>query len=80
MFLSRATQSAVEGFWWKTLWPTLHTIPTDFDGSALKPMGDHQLSGFDSLKMLSSAYCERVAEVYCEGDLILIYDHELMLL
>jgi len=43
-------------------------------------MGDHQLSGFDSLKMLSSAYCERVAEVYCEGDLILIYDHELMLL
>ena len=77
IFMSHSTQVLFEGFCMDTLWPNLHGIPTDFN-EKLRPALQQQQ--YDAFAYVSQLYLEKVCEVYDEGDIILVYDYELMLL
>jgi hypothetical protein len=77
IFVGRDTQALFEGFCMDTLWPNLHGIPTDFN-EKLRPALQQQQ--YDAYAYVTQLYLEKLCEVYEEGDLILVYDYELMLL
>jgi len=71
----------LEGLYYRSfcngvLWPLLHCIPTEFDESLLSMF----TTQYDAYNQVNQLFLERVAEVYEEGDLVLVYDYELMLL
>ena len=78
IFLSRESQASMEKYCWQNLWPTLHTIPGDAFAEAGTTEGS--AANFEALVHMSSLYAERVAELYTPGDVLLVYDYELMLL
>jgi trehalose 6-phosphate synthase/phosphatase len=77
IFVGRDTQSLFEGFCMDTLWPNLHGIPTDFNEKLRPALLQQQ---YDAYAYMSQLYVEKVCDVYEEGDMVLVYDYELMLL
>ncbi len=57
------------------LWPLLHCISTNISG-----LLDNFQSQFEAYTLANEAFRDAVAEIYEEGDLVLVYDFTLMLL
>ncbi len=57
------------------LWPLFHGISTNIDG-----LLDNFQSQFEAYTLANQAFRDAVAEIYEEGDLVLVYDYTLMLL
>ncbi len=57
------------------LWPLFHCISTNIDG-----LLNNFQSQFEAYTLANQAFRDVVAEIYEEGDLVLVYDYTLMLL
>ncbi|CAM9298393.1 unnamed protein product, partial [Chrysoparadoxa australica] len=77
VFLSEAlAQSYHNGFCQGVLWPLFHCISAGFiDG-----MLDNFQAQYEAYAHANLLFVDAVAEVYQDGDLVLVYDYDLMLL
>lgn len=58
------------------LWPLFHCIPTNLNAGLL----DNFLGQYEAYAHANRLYLDAVADVYEAGDLVLVFDYELMLL
>jgi trehalose 6-phosphate synthase/phosphatase len=58
------------------LWPLLHSLPINYNKALLEGFAEQ----FDAYTHANQLYVDAVASVYEEGDYVIVYDYELLLL
>eukprot|EP00611_Tribonema_gayanum_P021695 TRINITY_DN4221_c0_g1_i4.p1 TRINITY_DN4221_c0_g1~~TRINITY_DN4221_c0_g1_i4.p1 ORF type:complete len:750 (-),score=199.55 TRINITY_DN4221_c0_g1_i4:3086-5335(-) len=77
VFLSEDVQDlCYDQFCQGVLWPLFHCIPASLNEGLL----DNFLGQYEAYAHANRLFLDAVAEVYEEGDLVLVFDYELMLL
>lgn len=84
VFVAKDLKDKFESFCWDTLWPNLHSMSTFFNqqqfSSNTQNLVDTFASEYDSFQYFNNLFVDKVTEVFNEGDLVLVYGYELMLL
>ena len=77
VFLPREVQEHYyDRFCCSVLWPLLHSLPLNYNKGLLEGFAEQ----YDAYSHANQLFVEAVASVYEEGDYIIVYDYELLLL